>query len=165
MGELKFLIPYKAVLLHQYGTAILAFVAVLFMNVFAVAFAVNRRFFLKDTAGNSPISTSSYTSSTENCPHLRLIPLTRSWTEMSRSYSPDEMSTPRDPSREPRGDEPARNVTRKARTRAEVAAQTASLARTKRQKFGSWRLVPLSLGSPTNIAAALTRSEALKFRL
>ena len=49
MGELKFFIPYKAVLLHQYGTAILAFVAVLFMNVFAVAFAVNRRFFLKDT--------------------------------------------------------------------------------------------------------------------
>jgi hypothetical protein len=49
MGELKFFIPYKAVLLHQYGTAILAFVAVLFMNVFAVAFAVNRKFFLKDT--------------------------------------------------------------------------------------------------------------------
>jgi hypothetical protein len=49
MGELKFFIPYKAVLLHQYGTAILAFVAVLFTNVFAVAFAVNRKFFLKDT--------------------------------------------------------------------------------------------------------------------
>jgi hypothetical protein len=49
MGELKFFIPYKAVLLHQYGTAILAFVAVVFLNVFAVAFAVNRRFFLKDT--------------------------------------------------------------------------------------------------------------------
>lgn len=49
MGELKFFIPYKAVLLHQYGTAIFAFVAVLFMNVLAVDFAVNRRFFLKDT--------------------------------------------------------------------------------------------------------------------
>jgi hypothetical protein len=49
MGELKFFIPYRAVLLHQYGTAILAFVAVLFMNVFAIAFAVNRKFFLKDT--------------------------------------------------------------------------------------------------------------------
>ena len=49
MGELKFFIPYKAVLLHQYGTAILAFVVVLFLNVFAVVFAVNRRFFLKDT--------------------------------------------------------------------------------------------------------------------
>jgi hypothetical protein len=49
MGELKFFIPYKAVLLHQYGTAILAFLGVLFINVFAIIFAVNRRFFLKDT--------------------------------------------------------------------------------------------------------------------
>ena len=49
MGELKFFIPYKAVLFHQYGTAILAFVTVMFFNVFAVVFAVNRRFFLKDT--------------------------------------------------------------------------------------------------------------------
>jgi hypothetical protein len=40
---------YKAVLLHQYGTAILAFLAVLFINVFAIVFVVNRRFFLKDT--------------------------------------------------------------------------------------------------------------------
>jgi hypothetical protein len=39
----------KAVLLHQYGTAILAFVVVLFFNVFALVFVVNRRFFLKDT--------------------------------------------------------------------------------------------------------------------
>ena len=49
MGELKFFIPYKAVLLHQYGTAILVFLAVLFINVFAIVFVVNRRFFLKDT--------------------------------------------------------------------------------------------------------------------
>jgi len=28
MGELKFFIPYKAVLLHQHGTVILAFIAV-----------------------------------------------------------------------------------------------------------------------------------------
>jgi hypothetical protein len=49
MGELRFFIPYKAVLIHQYGTAILAFVVVMFFNVFAVVFAVNRRFFLKDT--------------------------------------------------------------------------------------------------------------------
>jgi hypothetical protein len=49
MGELKFFIPYKAVLLHQYGTAILAFLGGLFINVFAIIFAVNRRFFLKDT--------------------------------------------------------------------------------------------------------------------
>jgi hypothetical protein len=49
MGELKFFIPYRAVLLHQYGTAILVFLAVLFINVFGIVFAVNRRFFLKDT--------------------------------------------------------------------------------------------------------------------
>jgi uncharacterized membrane protein YciS (DUF1049 family) len=40
---------YKAVLLHQYGTAILVFLAVLFINVFAIGFVLNRRFFLKDT--------------------------------------------------------------------------------------------------------------------
>jgi hypothetical protein len=40
---------YKAVLLQQYGTAILVFLAVLFINVFAIVFVVNRRFFLKDT--------------------------------------------------------------------------------------------------------------------
>jgi hypothetical protein len=40
---------YKAVLLHQYGTAILVFLAVLFINVFAIVVVVNRRFFLKDT--------------------------------------------------------------------------------------------------------------------
>lgn len=49
MGELKFLIPYKAVLVHQYGTPIFLFLVVLFVNLFAAAFAVNRRFFLKDT--------------------------------------------------------------------------------------------------------------------
>ena len=49
MGELKFFIPYRAVLLHQYGTAILVFLAMLFINVFGIVFAVNRRFFLKDT--------------------------------------------------------------------------------------------------------------------
>ena len=49
MGELKFLIPYKAVLIHEYGTPILVFLAVLFVNLFAAAFALNRRFFLKDT--------------------------------------------------------------------------------------------------------------------
>jgi len=49
MGELKFLIPYKAVLIHAYGTPIFIFLVVLFTNLFAAAFALNRRFFLKDT--------------------------------------------------------------------------------------------------------------------
>lgn len=49
MGELKFLVPYKAILIQQYGTQISLFLVVLFLNLFAAAFAINRRFFLKDT--------------------------------------------------------------------------------------------------------------------
>jgi hypothetical protein len=49
MNELKFLIPYKHILLHQYGGLILGSLAVLFMNLFAGIYAVQRKFFLKDT--------------------------------------------------------------------------------------------------------------------
>jgi hypothetical protein len=49
MGELRFFIPYKRVLLREYGTFISAYVAILFINLFAAAFAFNRKFFLKDT--------------------------------------------------------------------------------------------------------------------
>jgi hypothetical protein len=49
LGELKFLIPYRRILVHQYGGAILAWIAVLFTNVFAAVFALQRKFFLKDT--------------------------------------------------------------------------------------------------------------------
>jgi hypothetical protein len=49
MGELKFLIPYKGLLLHQYAAVILIYIAVLSLNLFALLFAINRRFFLKDT--------------------------------------------------------------------------------------------------------------------
>lgn len=67
MGELKFLIPYRSILYHQYGTAILAWIAVVFVNVFAAMYATHRKFFLKDTgrklshvdkqvaAGHSPV--------------------------------------------------------------------------------------------------------------
>lgn len=67
MGELKFLIPYRSILYHQYGTVILAWVAVVFVNVFAAMYAIHRKFFLKDTgrklshvdkqvvAGHSPV--------------------------------------------------------------------------------------------------------------
>jgi len=48
LGELKFFIP-KAVLFHEYGTVILVYVATLFLNLFAATFALNRKFFLKDT--------------------------------------------------------------------------------------------------------------------
>ena len=49
MNELKFLIPYKHILLHQYGGLILGWLAVLFMNLFAGIYALERKFFLKDT--------------------------------------------------------------------------------------------------------------------
>ena len=49
MGELKFLIPYRFILYDQYGTVILAWAGVLFVNVFAAVYAIQRKFFLKDT--------------------------------------------------------------------------------------------------------------------
>jgi len=49
MGELRFFIPLKLVVWRAYSTYILAYVGVLFANVFAGTFALNRKFFLKDT--------------------------------------------------------------------------------------------------------------------
>lgn len=49
MGELKFFIPYKAVLLHESGQTILIYLAILFLNLFAATLALIRKFFLKDT--------------------------------------------------------------------------------------------------------------------
>ena len=49
MGELRFLVPYRHLLLHQYGAVLLAGSTVLFVNVFAAVYVVQRKFFLKDT--------------------------------------------------------------------------------------------------------------------
>jgi len=49
MGELKFLVPYKALLFHRYGHTILIYVAVLVANLLAGALGLIRKFFLKDT--------------------------------------------------------------------------------------------------------------------
>ena len=49
MGELKFFIPFKVVIWKAYSPYILAYCGLLFVNVFAAAFALNRKFFLKDT--------------------------------------------------------------------------------------------------------------------
>lgn len=49
LGQLKFMAAYKAVLLHAYGNTIFACAGILFLNIFAAAFALQRRFFLKDT--------------------------------------------------------------------------------------------------------------------
>jgi hypothetical protein len=49
MGELKFFVPYKLVLWRAYSTPIVAYIAILSVNVFAAAFVLIRKFFLKDT--------------------------------------------------------------------------------------------------------------------
>ena len=49
MSELSFLVPYKIVLLHEYGRTVFVYVAVLFLNLFAATFTLIRKFFLKDT--------------------------------------------------------------------------------------------------------------------
>jgi hypothetical protein len=49
MGELKFLIRYRHVFYHQYGSMLLLWFTVLFVNVFAGVYALHRKFFLKDT--------------------------------------------------------------------------------------------------------------------
>jgi hypothetical protein len=49
MGRLRFLIPYRHILIHQYGVVILVSAAVLFVNIFATVYVIQRKFFLKDT--------------------------------------------------------------------------------------------------------------------
>jgi hypothetical protein len=49
LDQLKFMARYKSVLFHAYGPAILIFAGVLFINVFALALGISRRFFLQNT--------------------------------------------------------------------------------------------------------------------
>ena len=49
MGQLRFLIPYRHILIHHYGSVILAWLAVVFVNVFAAIYVIQRKFLLKDT--------------------------------------------------------------------------------------------------------------------
>jgi hypothetical protein len=49
MDQLKFMAPYKGVLVHAYGTVILIAFGVLFLNVFGAALLLQRKFLLKDT--------------------------------------------------------------------------------------------------------------------
>lgn len=77
MGELKFLIPYRHILFHQYAGVILLWVTVVFVNAFAGLYAVQRKFFLKDTgrklthvdhqaiAGQFPLTTTPETEEPE----------------------------------------------------------------------------------------------------
>jgi hypothetical protein len=49
MGELKFLVPYKRLIFHQYGTMLLVWLVILFANLFGAVYWIQRKFFLKDT--------------------------------------------------------------------------------------------------------------------
>ena len=49
MDDLKFLVPYRAFLFHEYGYALSGFLGTLFLNFFAAAFVLIRKSFLKDT--------------------------------------------------------------------------------------------------------------------
>lgn len=48
MGELKFIAPYKGILFRAYGNIALAWLGLLFLNVFAAVYLIGRKFFLKD---------------------------------------------------------------------------------------------------------------------
>jgi uncharacterized membrane protein len=49
LGELRFLIPYRHALLRQCAGVLLVWFEIVFTNVFAAAYAIQRKFFLKDT--------------------------------------------------------------------------------------------------------------------
>ncbi len=49
MGELKFMVAYKRIIFHEYGTVLLAWLGILFVNLFAAIYWIQRKFFLKDT--------------------------------------------------------------------------------------------------------------------
>jgi hypothetical protein len=49
LDQLKFMAPYKSVLIHSYGPTLLMALGVLFLNVFGATLLLQRKFFLKDT--------------------------------------------------------------------------------------------------------------------
>lgn len=49
LSELTFLAPYRSVILAAYGREIAAFCSLLFVNLFALVYMLNRSLFLKDT--------------------------------------------------------------------------------------------------------------------
>lgn len=49
MDRLRFLIPYRQAIFHDYGWAVGLYALLLFLNLFATFFLLARRFFLKHT--------------------------------------------------------------------------------------------------------------------
>jgi hypothetical protein len=48
-SSLRFLVPYRYLILHRYAPVIALYLCVVFLNATAFVFALGRRFFLKDT--------------------------------------------------------------------------------------------------------------------
>jgi hypothetical protein len=49
LDQCRFLIPYKSLLLQRYGTTILLFAAVLFINIYSAVYFGARKLLLKET--------------------------------------------------------------------------------------------------------------------
>ena len=49
MGECRFLIPYRGILIARYGHILVAIASVLFANLFGLSYLATRQLFLKDT--------------------------------------------------------------------------------------------------------------------
>lgn len=49
LQECEFLIPYRDLLIEEYGASIAAYAAVLFLNIFALIYVGVRKLLLKDT--------------------------------------------------------------------------------------------------------------------
>jgi hypothetical protein len=49
MEQLAFLAPYKRLIVHRYLWTLVSILIVMFVNLFALFHAINRRLFLKDT--------------------------------------------------------------------------------------------------------------------
>lgn len=48
-GELRFLAPWRALILHEYARAILIYCTLLFTNILGLTIWIERKFFLRDT--------------------------------------------------------------------------------------------------------------------
>ena len=49
IGELRFLVPWRSLILHEYAKSIAIYCGLLFANMLGLAIWVERKFFLRDT--------------------------------------------------------------------------------------------------------------------
>jgi hypothetical protein len=48
-GQLRFLTPWRSLILHQYGWAIVTYCSLLLANILSLVIWIERKFFLRDT--------------------------------------------------------------------------------------------------------------------